>query len=268
MAAINMARVKMAAARMEQEFTAKPADNPFRPFPEYSPDEPGFDITIPKPPPLFRYDGEFKASVVAKIVRASSEDENGSPGNPADVYVVNLNGQKRLLKIYYPPRDEWDMDLFRKEADAYASLMFHKVDETGVIPRCFGMLEFTEPTEFTRSINLKTSIENPPKGIIMEYIEDAKKLNVLDLTKDVADKVVECLLKVHDAYVVHRDVYPRNILVTPDRLVLIDFDRASTYHTPTYPSLAVTPSSLQREKCLCWSYFNNFVVKESAMIFE
>ncbi|KAL7272715.1 hypothetical protein RUND412_004465 [Rhizina undulata] len=211
-------------------------------------DDPGFDITIPKPVPLFQYDGEFKARLVEQISRAKSEDtlSKGSSGNHADVFVDNLNGQKCLS----------------------ASLMFHKVDETGFIPRCFGKLEFTEPTEFTRSISLEASIENPPKGIIMEYIEDAKKLEVLDLTKVLADKVLECLLKVQDAYVVHRDVYPRNILVTADRVVLIDPDHASTYHTPTYPSLAVTPNCLQREKYLCWEYLNVCVpesIKEWAM---
>ncbi|KAL7267477.1 hypothetical protein RUND412_009932 [Rhizina undulata] len=242
----SIAAAKMAAIRIEKEFKEIHSQE--------------------SPAPLFRYDGKFKASVVEQISKAISQDANPERYlvNRADVYVVNLNGQKRLLKIveptngkaqHYPPRDKWDMDLFRNEADAYASLMLHKVDEVGVIPRCFGMLEFVEPTEFTRSINLETSIENPPKGIILEYVKDAEKLEVLDLTKDAVDKVVEVLLKVHDAYVVHGDVCPWNILVTPGRDILIDFD-----HAATYPLRDVTPNSLQIEKYLCWELFNVCVV--------
>jgi serine/threonine protein kinase len=43
---------------------------------------------------------------------------------------------------------------------------------------------------------------------------------------------IEALAQVHNALVVHNDIYPRNILIVPgnpERVILIDFDIAITF---------------------------------------
>ncbi|KAL7266060.1 hypothetical protein RUND412_011408 [Rhizina undulata] len=117
------------------------------------------------------------------------ENEEGTLTNNSEVYVFDLNGQKHILKI----------------------------------------VEFSEPTDFTRSINLETRTENPPK--VMSQVKSRK-----------------ASLKIHDAYILHGDIDAHNILITPGRIVWIDFDRAGTYNPMTYPG--VTPDSFKIEKSL------------------
>ncbi|KAL7271374.1 hypothetical protein RUND412_005874 [Rhizina undulata] len=141
----------VAEIEVEQDITSTPAVNALSPSPEYSPEEPDFKITTQLPAPLFRYNGEFKATIVQKLMRERAENEiiDRTLENRTDVYVVDLNGVKHILKAYYPLHDDLHMDLFQNKSDAYASLIYHNVDEPRFIQCCFGMLEFTEPTDFT-----------------------------------------------------------------------------------------------------------------------
>lgn len=66
----------------------------------------------------------------------------------------------------------------------------------------------------------------------MEWLDGAERLNSQNVTIDHAITLVRGLSKIHDAGVLHFDVFERNILVIPGskRAVWIDFSCAQTEH--------------------------------------
>jgi serine/threonine protein kinase len=76
----------------------------------------------------------------------------------------------------------------------------------------------------------------------------------LSLRKTIATKLIEAVGQLHAQNVVHRDLKPQNIIVTPDdRLYLIDFGFASDKKVVMYQSDSIqgTPRYIAPE---CWKY--------------
>ena len=92
-----------------------------------------------------------------------------------------------------------------------------------------------------------------PNAILIEYIPHMEIMDLPTFSTDRLDKLVSILKEVHHAKVLHRDPYPRNMMIVPgnpDRVLWIDFDRAQTYSSPLTAS--------QRE----WFRSDNQVMKE------
>lgn len=75
--------------------------------------------------------------------------------------------------------------------------------------------------------------EYPPSAIFVEYIPNLEMIHLHNYTKARMDNLVNGILEIHKAFVLHNDASPRNMLVVkddPERVVWIDFDRARTYN--------------------------------------
>jgi serine/threonine protein kinase len=77
-----------------------------------------------------------------------------------------------------------------------------------------------------------------PNAILIEYIPKMQMIDLSTFSKDRLDKLVSILKEIHGAKILHRDPYPRNMMVVPgnpDRILWIDFDRAQIYSNPLTP---------------------------------
>lgn len=75
-----------------------------------------------------------------------------------------------------------------------------------------------------------------PNAIILEYIPGMKELHWANVTQGKLDNFARIVKDIHAAGVFHHDLKPRNMMTLgskadPDRVLLIDFDRAQTYNT-------------------------------------
>lgn len=68
--------------------------------------------------------------------------------------------------------------------------------------------------------------------IILEYLPDAESLNCVNYSAARYRDAIVGMKRIHEAHVIHEDVYPKNILVVPgapERLVWVGFDVATTF---------------------------------------
>jgi len=148
----------------------------------------------------------------ARIYRAIATDKSG---------VQSI----RCLKIF---GTDW-MTPFNLECTAYAYLIQSQVDtaKEGVIPKVYG---WSRRTLYDWGVNERRSSdrEDTYYGIAMEWIEGACHLSENNATIELAANLVIGLAKIHEAKVLHGDLFSRNMLVVPDteRAVWIDFSCA------------------------------------------
>ncbi|KDQ54714.1 hypothetical protein JAAARDRAFT_101955, partial [Jaapia argillacea MUCL 33604] len=118
---------------------------------------------------------------------------------------------------------------FHNEKRAYEHLLHFGVCADGFVPYCYGW--FTLPvSKETPWLHPFASDNVPPNAILLEYFERAVKLDVTNVTVDIAEQGLTAISRIHDARVLHSDPYPRNHLVLPTgRFVVIDFDAALTW---------------------------------------
>lgn len=128
---------------------------------------------------------------------------------------------------------------FRKESEAYAHLLHYGVDKTGVVPHCYGWFDLKDedvegasafpPIEHEGEDDVQplTVTMRPSKGILLEYFPDAMVLTSDNFTPKIADTALRALYRIHTAYIKHREIEQKNILLLPDgRVVWISFDSA------------------------------------------
>lgn len=131
-----------------------------------------------------------------------------------------------------------ELDRFEQEREAYAHLSHYRVCEKGVVPRCYGWLELS-PQDLTQITSVSNASEEarslaryavgPLSALLLEYFPDAVRLTQDIATEELADIAIRGLAEIHSAYVLHGDVFTRNILVSPDnRVIFVDFDRSAT----------------------------------------
>lgn len=75
-----------------------------------------------------------------------------------------------------------------------------------------------------------------PSGVLMEYISDLNMLELSNYTEQRAYKLHQLLNEIHEAGIVHLDLYPRNMLIQgdSDRVLLIDYELAQIFD-PEHP---------------------------------
>ncbi|CDO77673.1 hypothetical protein BN946_scf184969.g24 [Trametes cinnabarina] len=103
----------------------------------------------------------------------------------------------------------------------------------------------------------------PAAALILEYLPNSEALGIQNLTPQRADMALRALSHVHEAHVLHGDVWKsRNILFVRDgdsgleRVALVDFDH------PTDPVRGeVSRVSLLKELSDTWILFYNYMVR-------
>lgn len=148
-----------------------------------------------------------------------------SEGTHALIYkaiaTVNDDNFTCCLKLY---RKNW-MTPFNLECTAYGRLLRAGVDQR-YIPKIYGFAKRTLSQWGVSDIGQDE--QDGFYGLIIEWIETGQRITPEDLTIDHAVTLINGLRKIHDAEVLHFDVFDRNILIIPGskRAVWLDFSCA------------------------------------------
>jgi RIO-like serine/threonine protein kinase len=142
-----------------------------------------------------------------------------SEGTHSEIFRVRDVESDTLLcvKLF---RKGW-MTPFNLEKTAYEHLRGTKVHPH--LPLVYG---YGYRTLSNWGFPASSSDEEPYYALVMEWLEGAEQLSTENITLEHAYNLLEGLAKIHDAGVVHYDSYRRNMMVTPQRAVWIDFSCA------------------------------------------
>lgn len=62
-------------------------------------------------------------------------------------------------------------------------------------------------------------------GLLLEYLSESERLNSLNYSQDLIQDAIQGLEAIHKAFVHHRDIYPKHMLVIPGgKIVWVGFD--------------------------------------------
>ncbi|CAI7612957.1 unnamed protein product [Penicillium glandicola] len=160
-----------------------------------------------------------------------------------------------VLKVFPPyKRDRCDppfrsIDLFKNESRAYRRLKARGFCERGSVPDFYGVVENIDPKAngwqphlkkfYDRSFPQSLDPKARPNGVLMEYIPDLNMFELSNYTEQRARNLHQLLTEIHEAGIVHLDLYPRNMLVQGDsnRVLLIDYELAQIFdpENPRHP---------------------------------
>lgn len=93
----------------------------------------------------------------------------------------------------------------------------------------YGILEDLDPDHFRSHLVAFKSDKERPSAILLEYLPNAVPLTKDNIRNEFVQMGLEGLVKIHAAGVIHNDPYPKNVLVSGERLVWIDFDVAIVF---------------------------------------
>lgn len=115
------------------------------------------------------------------------------------------------------------MTPFNLEKTAYEFLQSANVKDC--IPQVYG---YAFRTLHNWGFPFDTEDEEVYYGIVMEWLENAEQLSAENITLHYACALLEGLAKIHEAGVLHYDLYSRNMMVIPGtrRALWIDFSCA------------------------------------------
>ncbi|KDQ52339.1 hypothetical protein JAAARDRAFT_198257 [Jaapia argillacea MUCL 33604] len=212
-------------------------------------------------PPLPQLDITVQDLILLQVLRDDHEEECVSC-----VYKVRYRGDAYILKVYRGSGDPNRTDRFRlndgqfrfhNEKHAYEHLLHFGVCAKGFVPHCYGW--FTLPDfQDTPWLHPFASDSKPPDAILLQYFEGAVKLDVTNITVDIAEQALTAMSYIHDARIIHCDAYPRNHLVLPNgRVVIIDFDAALTR-----PHKKVNRLELTKEMSCCWGLYYRIMLPD------
>ncbi|KDQ54712.1 hypothetical protein JAAARDRAFT_209371 [Jaapia argillacea MUCL 33604] len=176
----------------------------------------------------------------------------------SSVFKVGYRGATYILKAYRASGDLTRTDPFRindglfrfhHEKQAYEHLLHFGVCAKGFVPDCYGW--FKLPVDDVSWLHAFASDPRPPNAILLEYIDNAVQLDISNITVSIAENALTAISHIHQARVLHCDLYPRNHLILPDgRVVIIDFDAALTR-----PDDSVNLLELNWEKAFSWGMY-------------
>ena len=93
-------------------------------------------------------------------------------------------------------------------------------------------MEELDPKNFLPHLAAFQDDKNLPCAIILEYIPGMRDFDTITYTPERWEKAVDGLKMIHEAAILHADLYPKNAMITPEnpeRVLWIDFDRAESY---------------------------------------
>lgn len=121
------------------------------------------------------------------------------------------------------------MNRFRCELKAYQNLHEFGVCDSGFVPTFYGYIDRLDPSAFGPLLRNFSKDKLRPRAILIEYLPDAERLNCVNYSRDLVRHAVQGLQEVHNAFVHHHDIYPKNMLVSGGRIIWVDFDVATTF---------------------------------------
>lgn len=136
------------------------------------------------------------------------------------------------------------------------------------MPDFYGVLENIDPEAKGWQPDLKKFYDRTfprgldpkarPNGVLIEYIPDLNMLELSNYTEHRARKLHQLLNEIHEAGIVHLDLYPRNMLIQgdSDRVLLIDFELAQIFD-PEHPA---HPRFFKRERELMDDFVEALVI--------
>ncbi|KZS97052.1 hypothetical protein SISNIDRAFT_481995 [Sistotremastrum niveocremeum HHB9708] len=131
---------------------------------------------------------------------------------------------------------------FEQEVVAYSRLDKTGLCEAGYVPRYYGWYEFppswrSDPalahiSNHPRLSELPHS-DTPPRALVIEYLDNASPISPWNITTEVAHEALRRLTEIHSIGLLHRDAFPRNLMVREDgEPVWIDF--GCSMHSPDF----------------------------------
>lgn len=167
-----------------------------------------------------------------KIIREITRSDASS------IFEVDMDGKKYALKLFHNNGDPGytekgrDLNRFRCESNAYEKLFTSGVCERSFVPKFYGSFNQVDPAAFYPAFQHFAHDKLKRGAILLEYLPNTENLNCVNYSDALYSQAVEGMKEIHRAGVLHRDIYPRNMLLVrggPDRLVWIDFDVATTF---------------------------------------
>lgn len=123
-----------------------------------------------------------------------------------------------------------DLNRFRCELNAYHHLYEFGVCDRGIVPAFYGYIDRIDPSAFHPPLEIFVNDKFQPRATLLDYLPHAEKLDCSNHSQDLVRYAVNGKREIHSAFVHHRDIYPKNMLVVSgDRIVWIDFDVATTF---------------------------------------
>ncbi|PYI29651.1 hypothetical protein BP00DRAFT_427270 [Aspergillus indologenus CBS 114.80] len=141
-----------------------------------------------------------------------------------EVMLKNGKNDRYCLKVYHDNGEHGyskkgrDLYRFRCELNAYRNLRLHGVCQNGVVPYFYGYFNELDPALYRPYLNHFENDVYKPKAILPEYLPNAEGLNCLNYSDQRFEIAIRGLSKIHEAHVLHYDVYPKNILLVPGHL--------------------------------------------------
>ncbi|KAJ5267890.1 hypothetical protein N7478_010698 [Penicillium angulare] len=161
-----------------------------------------------------------------------------SRSNFSSLYEVQLFGKRCIMKLFHDNGDPGytrtgrDLDRFRCGLRAYQKFHELGVCYRGFVPIFYGYIDRLDPAAFDPPLHNFRKDKFMPRAIFIEYLSDSERLNCLNYSQDLINQAVQGLKEIHNAFVHHRDIYPKHMLVMPEgRIVWVDFDVATIYDT-------------------------------------
>ncbi|CAG8176284.1 unnamed protein product [Penicillium salamii] len=154
------------------------------------------------------------------------------------IYEIELAGKPYAIKLFHDNGDSGytkegrDLNRFRCELNAYHSLRKFGVCDRGFVPAFHGFIDRVDPTAFHPPLECFIGDEFQPRVIFLEYLADIERLNCVNYSEDLFRGAIQGIQEIHNAFVHHDDIYPKNMLVVSGkRIVWIDFDIATTFRS-------------------------------------
>ncbi|KAJ9373640.1 hypothetical protein DTO282F9_2848 [Paecilomyces variotii] len=173
-------------------------------------------------------------------------------GNAAYVFKVLIDGKTYALKMFKfdnpllnPSRlrgisRRAVYDNFFIECRANASLIRQELNGK-ITPFCHGWILVPTKTErdVAKHFNVQSFLwDRPPnatnekvRALLFDWV-DGKMVSQIRITAHIADQIRNALKELHQASIAHRDIRAANILVTKDRVYLIDLNSAWILSSP------------------------------------
>ncbi|KAJ5203883.1 uncharacterized protein N7498_004762 [Penicillium cinerascens] len=112
---------------------------------------------------------------------------------------------------------------------AYQNLHELGVCDRGFVPAFYGYIDRLDPSAFVPPLHHFSRDKFKPRAILIEYLPDAERLDCVNYSQDLIRHAVQGLREIHTAFVHHRDIYPKNMLVSGGKIIWVDFDVATTF---------------------------------------
>ncbi|RAK90043.1 hypothetical protein BO79DRAFT_10290 [Aspergillus costaricaensis CBS 115574] len=159
----------------------------------------------------------------------------------SSIFEITLDDVTYALKLYHDNGDPGftergrDLNRYRCELKAYMNLLRHGVCDRGFVPYFYGYIDRLDPSTFQPALRHFTHDKLHPSAILLEYLPAAESLNCVNYSKALYNTAIEGMKEIHNAHVHHRDIYPKNILLSEEgskkRLVWVDFDVSTTFNS-------------------------------------